>query len=111
MKTPDPDFLGLRPKPNVTCIAFVDPGDERKVLIGHPGQVGTEHHTVMLYDTSAGLRPVQKLNFGEVRWVSVQRRGESQNTLSAQRLGISALAGVHRRDSILCGRLAQDALS
>jgi hypothetical protein len=66
VKTPDPDFLGLRPKPNVTCLAFVDPGDERKVLIGHPGQVGTEHHTVMLYDTSVGPRPVQKMNFGEV---------------------------------------------
>jgi len=64
-KVPDPDFLGLKPKPNVSSLAFLDTGDDRKVLVGGPGQVGTSNHTVMLFDTSAGMRPVQQMNFSE----------------------------------------------
>eukprot|EP00959_Pyramimonas_sp_CCMP1952_P427794 8959161-Pyramimonas_sp.AAC.2 len=64
-KVPDPDFLGLRPKPHVSTIAFLSSDDENKVLVGGLGQVGTSNHTVMLYDIAASPRPVQQMNFGE----------------------------------------------
>ncbi|KAK3285565.1 hypothetical protein CYMTET_6838 [Cymbomonas tetramitiformis] len=65
-KTPDPDWLGLRPKNVVNALAFLPAeGEGRKVLVGGPGQVGSEHHKVMVYDVAASPRPVQELNFGE----------------------------------------------
>mmetsp|Transcript_38710 Transcript_38710/g.84203 ORF Transcript_38710/g.84203 Transcript_38710/m.84203 type:complete len:396 (-) Transcript_38710:230-1417(-) len=64
-KVPDPDFLGLRPKPHVSTIAFLSNDDENKVLVGGLGQVGTSNHTVMLYDIAAAPRPSQKMDFGE----------------------------------------------
>jgi len=64
-KVPDPDFLGLRPKPHVSSLAFLNSDDENKVLVAGPGQVGTSKHKVMLYDVLAGPRPQQQMDFGE----------------------------------------------
>ena len=38
-QVPDADFLGLKPRPSVTAITFVDPSDDRKVVVGGPGKV------------------------------------------------------------------------
>ena len=65
-QVPEADFLGLKPKPSVSAVAFVDPSDDRKVVVGGPeSKVGAGTHTVMLFDITAGQRPVAQMEFGE----------------------------------------------
>ncbi|BBN20048.1 ribosome biogenesis protein NSA1 [Marchantia polymorpha subsp. ruderalis] len=71
-KAPHRDNLGLMSPAWVTAVTFLD--DDHKKIV-----VGTGHHQVRLYDTSAQRRPVLAFDYGEapIRTVTKDPNGTS----------------------------------